>query len=142
MKGYGRYSQAYKKAAVSTVDQRKLIVMLYDGVIRYLRKAVIKMDAADIEGAHNYLVRSREILAELLSTLKPEKGGEVGENLRRLYAYAFNRIIEANLHKDPQMAEEVIEIMSTLREGWVNIKPSGVKGKAPSPEQRKVNLTT
>lgn len=133
---------AYHRTGVQTADQRKLIIMLYDGVIRFLRKAVIKMDAADIEGAHNYLVRSREILAELLSTLKPEKGGGVGANLRRLYAYVFNRIIEANLHKDPQMVEEVINIMSTLREGWVNMKPSGVRSQAQSPERGKVNLTT
>ena len=134
--------QQYHRTNVQTADQRQLIVMLYDGLIRFLRKSVIKMEEADIEGAHNYLVRSREIVQELLATLNPDKGGEVGNNLRRLYAYAFNRIVEANLHKDPEIAEEVIRIMTTLREGWVNIKPASAASAEPGSERRKVNVTT
>ncbi len=134
--------QAYERTGVQTADQRKLIIMLYDGVIRFLRKAVSKMEASDIEGAHNYLVRSREIIGELLSTLKPEKGADVGQNLRRLYVYVFNRIVEANLHKDPRIVEEVIGIMSTLREGWVNMKPAGFADRVKDAQRRQVNLTT
>jgi flagellar protein FliS len=133
---------SYQRTHVQTADQRMLIVMLYDGLIRFLRKARQKIEARDIEGAHNYLVRSREIVAELLATLKPEKGGAIGENLRRLYAYAFNRIVEANLYKDPGIVEEVIRIMSTLREGWVNLKQAEVTVAPDSVERRRVNVTT
>jgi flagellar protein FliS len=113
---------AYHSTNVQTADQKTLILMLYDGLTRFLQKAIVKIEAREIEAAHNYLVRSREIVAELLATLRPEKAGEVGENLKRLYVYAFNRIVEANLRKDPEMVREVIRIVTTLREGWANIK--------------------
>jgi len=114
----------YANTNVQTADQKTLIVMMYDGLIRFLNKAIVKIEAREIEAAHNYLVRSREIVAELLATLRPEKAGEVGENLKRLYVYTFNRIVEANLYKDPQMVREVIRIVSTLRDGWAGLKPA------------------
>ena len=131
--------QNYQTAEVQTADQRRLIVMLYDGAIRFLKKADAKIEARDFEGAHNYLVRSREIVAELLASLRPEIAGKVGMNLKRLYVYVFNRIVEANLLKDQAMLAEVIGILTTLREGWENIKLAP-QARAPGEELRKVNL--
>lgn len=116
--------QSYQVTEVQTADQRQLIIMLYDGAIRFLKKAVIKIETQDYEGAHNYLVRSRDVVSELLSTLKPEKAGEVGENLKRIYVYLFNRLVEANLMKDPKIIAEVVRILSTLREAWAAAKPA------------------
>ena len=134
--------QNYQRTNVETADQRTLIVMLYDGLIRFLRKAQQKIEVNDVEGAHNYLVRSRQIVSELLSTLKPEKSGEIGHNLQRLYAYAFNRIVEANLYKDPDMIEEVIGMMSTLREGWQSVKSAPGKANPAALEHKRFNMTT
>lgn len=134
--------QSYQRTNVQTADQRTLIIMLYDGLIRFLRKAQQKIDAREVEAAHNYLVRSREIVAELLATLKPEKAGEIGNNLKRLYSFAFNRIVEANLYKDAEMVEEVIRIMSTLREGWASMKQVEVPVAPKTVERKRVNLTT
>ncbi len=118
----------YHNTNVQTADQKTLILMLYDGLVRFLQKSIVKIEAREVEAAHNYLVRSREIVAELLATLRPEKAGDVGENLKRLYVYAFNRIVEANLRKDPEMVREVIRIVTTLREGWANIKAAPKAG--------------
>jgi len=131
---------AYRKTNVNTADQRQLIMMLYDGAIRYMKKGVAKIEGNDYEAAHNYLVRSREIVAELLATLKPEKGGEVGDNLKKLYVYVFNKLVEANLLKDTAMVEEAIIIFTTLREGWAGIK-TGSKPASNMDENRKVHLT-
>ena len=90
--------RAYHQTSVQTSDQLTLIVMLYDGMLRYLRKARTCIEAQDIEGTHNYLMRSKDIVNELLSTLRAEKAGEVGGNLRDLYLYMFRRILEANLN--------------------------------------------
>lgn len=122
---------AYSATNVQTADQHTLIVMLYDGLIRFLQKAVVKIESREVEAAHNYLVRSREIVAELLATLRPEKAGEIGQNLKRLYVYAFYRIIEANLRKDPEMVKEVIRIVSTLREGWAGVKTANKPAVEP-----------
>lgn len=116
--------RAYEKTNVQTADQRQLILMLYDGAIRFMQRANKMIDAKDVEGAHNYLIRSRDIVSELLSTLKPEKAGEIGANLQGLYVYIFNRLVEANLNKDKSMVDEVIGLMTTLREGWAGTKPA------------------
>ena len=134
---------AYERTNVETADQRQLILMLYDGAIRFMRKGIARIEGNDIEAAHNYLVRSRDILAELLTTLKPEKAGEVGMNLKRLYVYIFNRLVEANLTKDKEMVAECVKLMSTLREGWAQVRPASTQ---PAPgvnaDKRRVNLRT
>ena len=133
--------KAYEKANVHTADQRQMILMLYDGSIRFMRKAVHKIEAADIESAHNYLIRARNIISELLATLKPEKAGEMGANLRQLYIYMFNRLVQANLAKDTEGVEEVIKLMSTLREGWAGVKQA--RKQNPKSEEalpKRVNL--
>jgi len=139
MQRESRYT-AYKNTGIQTADQRTLILMLYDGLLRFLQKSIVKMEAREIEAAHNYLVRSREIVAELLATLRPEKAGDIGLNLKRLYVYAFNRIVEANLRKDPEIVREVIKIVSTLREGWMNTKAAAVRDEAGKGEARHVNV--
>ena len=132
---------AYEKTKVGTADQRQLIVMLYDGAIRFLRKAEAKIGVNDIEAAHNYLIRARDIVSELLATLKPERAGEVGRNLERLYVYIFNRLVEANLTKDQAIVGEVIGLLTTLREGWAQLKPAGEKKPAePGREKSRVSL--
>lgn len=124
---------AYHRTSVETADQRQLILMLYDGSIRFMRQAVTRIESKDMEAAHNYLIRARDIVTELLSTLKPEKAGEVGENLKNLYAYMFNRLVEANLKKDREAVREVIGLMSTLREGWAHAK-SGTHAPRQEPK--------
>jgi flagellar secretion chaperone FliS len=136
---------AYERTKVETADQRQLILLLYDGAIRFMQKAMARIDANDIEAAHNYLVRSRDIVAELLSTLKPEKAGELGTNLQRLYVYVFNRLVEANLVKDKAIVAECVKLMSTLREGWVAIRPAGQQkpgSERIAPENRRVSVRT
>lgn len=133
--------QAYQKTSVQTADQATLIIMLYDGAIRFLKKGRGKIYTGDMEGAHNYLVRSRQIVSELLATLRPEKAGEIGANLKRIYVYTHNRLVEANLRKDPEIVEEIVQILSTLREGWTGMKNK--QTARPEPEMsRRVNLKT
>lgn len=134
--------QAYQTTNVQTADQASLIIMLYDGAIRFLKKARGKIYTGDIEGAHNYIVRARQIVSELLSTLRPEKAGAIGANLKRIYVYAHNRLVEANLMKDAEIVDEVIQILSVLREGWVSTKNKQPAGM-PEPEAaRHVNVQT
>ena len=127
LKGYGAYSQAYRKAAVSTVDQRKLILMLYDGAIKFLTHAIEKMQKNDVYEAHTNLIRGKSIIAELLSSLNLECGGDIARNLQRLYAYMFNELIDANLNKEPERVQRVVHLLKELRTAWQSLKP----GAAP-----------
>ena len=114
--------KAYSKTDVNTSDQLTLIIMLYEGLLRFLKKAMIKIEENDVEAAHIYFVRSKEIVNELLSTLHAEKGGDIGNNLRELYLYMFRRIVEANLKKDMEISKDVYQVAKTLHEGWVQLK--------------------
>ena len=131
LKGYGAYSQAYQKAAVNTVDQRKLILMLYDGAIKFLTHAVEKMQKNEVYEAHTNLIRGKSIIAELLSSLNLENGGDIARNLQRLYAYMFNELIDANLNKDPERVQRVVRLLKELRTAWLDLKP-GVAPAAPA----------
>jgi len=121
--GYQKYSQAYKKAAINTVDQRKLIVMLYDGAVKFLTLGSQKLREGDFYNAHTNMVKGKSIVAELLASLNLEQGGEVAVNLQRIYAYMFDQLIEANLQKSPEIIEEVIVLLKELREAWKELDP-------------------
>lgn len=131
MKGYSRYSQAYKKAAVSTVDQRKLIIMMYDGAIKFLKIAVAKIEKEETYEAHRNLIRGKSIIAELLGSLNLEQGGEIARNLQRLYTYMFNELIEANLNNDINKIHSVLDLLKELRLGWQGMKDAPAEGAVP-----------
>lgn len=116
--GYRQYTKAYQKAAVNTLDQKKMIVLLYDGAIKYLSIAANKMNGADLYEAHTNLIRGKSIIAELLASLNMEAGGEIAENLQRLYAYMFNELIDANVEKNAERIVGVVELLKQLRDAW------------------------
>lgn len=133
VKGYRQqYTQAYQKAQVQTNDQRKLILMLYDGAIRFLGTAVDKLNAGDLYGCHTNLIRGKSIIAELLSSLNLEQGGDIAKNLQHLYSYMFNELIDANLNKDAARINHVIHLLRELRVGWQSIK-AGPEANAAAP---------
>ena len=127
--GYRQYSKVYQKAAVSTVDQRKLIVLLYDGAIKFLTIAVNKIESGDSYEAHTNLVRGKSIVAELLASLNLEQGGEIAANLQRLYAYIFSELIDANIERNTSRVESVIEMLKDLRDAWKSLEPSKSAGQ-------------
>ncbi len=129
------YSQAYQKAAVSTLDQRKMIIMLYDGAIKFLTIAMEKLAKKDMYAAHINMVRGKSIIAELLASLNMEEGGDIAMNLQRLYAYMFGQLIDANLEKDSKRIATVIDMLKELRSGWQGIG-ADAEGSAPQSPSR------
>ncbi len=118
MNPYARGNNAYKKASVTTMDQGTLILLLYDGAIRFLRVAAKKINDNDYEGAHNAISRAKNIISELMTSLNTDNAGRIGSSLKSLYVYMFNRLIDANIQKKSNYVEEVYELMLELREGW------------------------
>lgn len=105
---------------VETSSQGRLIIMLYDGALKNLRNAQNCIAHKDIKGAHNLLMKTQDIIRELNITLDMN-AGEIAHNLRNLYLYMLKRLVEANVTKDTQKVEEVIELLSTLKEAWDSI---------------------
>ena len=134
MSTYSNYQNAYKKASVNTLDQNKLIIMLYDGAIKNASFAVQYMESEEIEKVHDSLIKTKNIVTELLATLNMEHGGEIAKNLKSLYSYMFSLLIEANMEKKSEPVLNVIDLLKELRGAWVQIrekkKPEENKGNA------------
>ena len=134
MTTYSNYQNAYKKASVNTLDQNKLIIMLYDGAIKNANFAVQYMESGEIEKVHDSLIKTKNIVTELLATLNMDQGGEIAKNLKSLYSYMFSQLVEANMEKKSEPVLAVIDLLKELRGAWVQIrekkKPEEKKGNA------------
>ena len=135
MSTYSNYQNAYKKASVNTLDQNKLIIMLYDGAIKNANFAVQYMESGEIEKVHDSLIKTKNIVTELLATLNMEQGGEIAKNLKSLYSYMFSQLIEANMEKKSEPVLTVIDLLKELRGAWVQIK------EKKKPEEKKGNTS-
>lgn len=102
---------------VETASQGRLIIMLYDGALKNLRNAQHCIQNKDINGAHRMLMKTQDIIRELNITLNMN-AGEISQNLRNLYLYMLQLLVEANVTKDNKKVEEVIELLTTLKEAW------------------------
>ena len=117
----GNYQNAYKKASVNTLDQTKLIIMLYDGAIKNASFAVEHMKSGQIEKVHDCLIKTKNIVTELMATLNMDRGGDIAKNLQSLYSYMFSQLIEANMNKKTEPVVIVIDLLKELRAAWTQI---------------------
>ena len=116
-----QYAREYMRTQTETSSPTKLVVMLYDGAVRFLSLGREKMAVGDVEARHNYLVKAQRIIGELLSSLDFEKGGEIARNLQRIYTYMLQQLVEANLHDRVEPIDDVIKLLRELRESWAEI---------------------
>ena len=110
--------QQYRSTRVETASRVDLVVMLYQGVVRFTRTAIAATERGDVRAAHTGYVRAQDVIAELIATLDHERGGEVAKQLLALYDYAFRRLVEANCKKDGVPAREVVQIFRDLGMAW------------------------
>jgi flagellar protein FliS len=111
------YTQ-YQRVGVETADRGRLLLMLYEGALRFLRRARKALYDRDLEGANNNLLRAEDIVSELMASLDLENGGEIAGGLFRLYDYMYHLLLEANLKKDPQPLGQVETMLEELRDTW------------------------
>lgn len=122
MNRYAR-PQAYREASVMTASPEQLVVMLYDGSVRFLRQAEAIMNGAGTWlQASEKLSRAEAIIDELLATLDMD-AGEIAERLQAIYVFCKTRLIEARLERDPARVDQVARLMGELRGAWAEIQP-------------------
>ncbi len=138
---YSNALSAYKETRIRTAGQGQLIIMLYDGAIKQMDKAVelIKAEGAKIrpgaiEQINKALVKAQEIITELMASLDFEAGGEIANNLFALYSWFNRELLEANLSRDNERIAKVREFMDSLRAAWQEVaaKTRAEPGKAGS----------
>ena len=107
----------YQKTQIETADQGKLLMMLYEGALRFLGRSRKSLECEELEEANNNLVRVQEILTELMSSLDLE-AGDVAISLFRLYEYMYYLLIEANIKKTVEPLDQVEKLLEELRDAW------------------------
>lgn len=129
-----RSHNEYLKTQVMTASQEQLILMLFDGALRFCSQAKAAWVDSDLETAHNSLVRSQNIVLELTYALDKEQGGELAENMARLYNYCYRELVQANLERDAARVDDVVSVLEDLRAAWSEaMEKAGVNAKAESP---------
>ena len=114
MKGIG----AYQDNAVTTQSKGRLIVLLYEGAIKFLKLAINELQAGNFQAKGHYITKAQDIINELNAVLDMEAGGEIAVNLRKLYLFMNSRLNEANIKREPQMIQDVINLMEELNQSW------------------------
>ena len=114
-------AKRYREEHISSLGQKDLILMLYDGGIRFAKEAKDAIEAEDFIRSYKLIVKTRNIVTELLCMLNIEQGEDVATNLQRLYVYAIGRLTEANFTHEISLIDNVIVILQNLRSAWAEI---------------------
>ena len=118
----------YKEIRVNTASQGQLIIMLYDGAVKQLDLALsllkmndVKKDPGRIEKISKAVVKTQEIIAELMVSLDFEQGGDIAANLFSLYTWFNRELMEANISQDARRITVVRNLLEELRGTWQEI---------------------
>ena len=114
-----RPQDAYRRQDVMTANPVDLIIMLYDALKKNIvlgKRGIIKKD---IPGAHKHLIKAQEIITELINSL--DMNYQISEELLDLYEFALKSLADANMHKDVEPLDPVIEMIESIREAWKEI---------------------
>lgn len=107
----------YLQTTVQTASPQQLLLMLYDGAIRFVRQGTEAIKDQDFAVANTSFLRAQDIINEFIITI--DRTSEVSENLIKLYEYFKMRLVEANMKKSTEPAEEVIGHLQELKETWM-----------------------
>lgn len=116
------YLKSYRQVATQTAPPGQLVLMLFDGALSSMARAMTGFDLADPkernETIHNNLQKAVDIIRLLNGSLNLEAGGKLAQTLRNLYNYFDERVVESNLRKRREGVSEVIAHMTELRNAW------------------------
>ncbi|MFJ5716432.1 flagellar export chaperone FliS [Neobacillus sp. NPDC093127] len=116
--------EVYQRNQVMTARPEELILMLYNGAIKFLHQAKLAIEKKDIPKANSSLVKTQDILTELMTTLNLDY--EISNSLLSLYDYMKNRLIEANIAKDIAVIIEIENMLLELKNTWATAMKQGL----------------
>jgi flagellar protein FliS len=111
-------AKAYQKTSVATASKEKILLMLYEGCIRNLRRCKQAMENKNWAEKGVQLGKAQDIINELSNSLNFEVGGDLAHQLEGLYLHLFQETTKANIENDPAKIDHCIKIMETLYDGW------------------------
>ena len=116
-----RYHNEYRQNEISTSSQGKLILMMYEGAIKFSKMSLQSMDKGDIAGKAKYIGKTHDIVNELSVSLDLKKGGEVTARLESLYQFILHQLTLANIKSDRKALESIIKVLEPLKDAWNEI---------------------
>lgn len=112
------YAQ-YNNNKIMTASPAELTLMLYEGAIKFCNLAIMAIEDKDVEKAHKNIMKVQRIIEEFRYTLDHKYA--VAEDFDRVYKYLLTRLLEANLSKDKEIMEEVVEHLRSMRDNWKEV---------------------
>jgi flagellar protein FliS len=135
---YNNPYQAYQKTQVMTSRPDKVLLLLYEGAIRFTKLAAQKTRENNIPEKGKYISRALAIISELMNTLDHEKGGVLAADLENLYMFMMDKLIDANIKNNPEDCDAVEKLLTTLYGAWKDVienpRPDGVPSKTLQPD--------
>ena len=114
-RGYG----AYANNKITTASPADLVLMLYEGAIKFCNIAIVAVENKDIEKAHINIMKVQNIIQEFQITLDHKYA--TAKDFDEVYSYLMMRLKEANLKKDKEILEEVLGHLRTMRDTWKEV---------------------
>lgn len=130
-------AKAYHKTAVETASKEKILLMLYESGIRYLKKCQAAMEQKNYAEKGLALGKAQDIINELTNSLNYEVGGDLARQLEGLYLHLFQETTKANIDNDPKKIAHCIKVMETLYSGWKEAVEKLKSGQAGKPGEKK-----
>lgn len=136
---YGKNAHAtYQSVQVTTTDRGRLLLMMYEGAIKFLKQSKSGLETNDIAKFCRFLSKAQAVIAELMNTLDFEKGGSIARDLDRLYDFMLFYLTEANLHRDAKRITKVIGLLDTIYSAYKEIIEGEKKNAGTAPEESAV----
>ena len=118
---HARGAHAYFNTHVQSRTPMEIVVLLYDGALRFLGQARAAMAAGDLVTKRDALSRGLAIVTELQGMLNMQEGGEIAASLDALYTYIHGCCLDANVKRDPARLDEALRLLTTLRSAWAEV---------------------
>ena len=116
-----RFRNEYRHNEIATSSQGKLIIMMYEGAVKFVNLAIEGVDNKDLSKKGMYINKAHDIINELSLALDMEKGGEVSQKLETLYQFVLHQLTLANIKSDRKALESILNVLNPLLEAWTEL---------------------
>lgn len=118
-----QYATIQTASHIDAASPHQLIEMLMEGCLARINSAKGAMSQRDFEAKNTFITKAVDIVSGLSEALDREKGGELADNLQRLYAYMIQQLFLASAKNSPELLDEVATLMREVKSAWSAIKP-------------------
>jgi flagellar secretion chaperone FliS len=130
--GADSYARVSLETSVMSADPHKLIALLFQGARQAIRMSRVHMQSGNVAQKGKLVSHAIVIIGGLQQGLNKEQGGDLAQRLDGLYEYMKRRLLEANLHNNAALLDEVDELLATIEDGWTGIQPQAPGARAPT----------